>query len=482
ALLPVLFLAFALGSPWARADGMGDAGAQQTEALAGKGTSLDHTPLTLEGARRLLGEADVAGLAQAFAAHAAAYSEGGMSGGDFAAPFGAFYVSDPQRIATLERWREAAPESADPYAALANIHLHIATVYRGQAYAHQVFPPQAAAAREHWAIARGYADQALARDPGHLVAASALANIGRWTNQPALSALADRLWAPHASPLRLLRQGINRRLPQWSGSMNEVQAFCRAEAPSVEGVSIDECLAVGVIASNKGDAALHREALAVLRADTDGVFRYDVFRALMRIGARREAAVYAEAEDLELGYQQLRRLPRDAPIVRRMTELWLSRNPTHPYHNMTLAEFAVAEGDETTARAALERAQVWGRPIATVQAGRGYLLDQLGYGAEALAAIEEAIENTDNHGDAWLWSIGMLLNRERPLGQLAVKAHDDARAGAADDGTMCRLRRVLAAYPAACAGPRAIGGMCADDVARRVNTMRSGLSAAACGG
>ncbi|MEL7303144.1 MAG: DUF4034 domain-containing protein, partial [Pseudomonadota bacterium] len=279
-------------------------------------------PLTIEVSRALLATFDEAALEAAFAGLDADFADGRISGKDFDTVYGAFFVSDPERIATIERWRDAAPETAAPHAALAKVHSHIAAVYRGKLYARQVPPTQMTAARKHWSIALAHAERALELDPGHLAAADVAGTIGQWMSRPELIALKDDLWRAHETELDRLRTGVHRRLPQWGGSMSNIEDFCRLQAPLVTEVSLDECLALGVVTSNRGDRPLHRASLAVLEADTDGVFVYTVFGALMRVGERDKAVAYAEKVDLKLGYNDLRRLPREAPIVRRRTELW----------------------------------------------------------------------------------------------------------------------------------------------------------------
>lgn len=253
--------------------------------------------LTLTDARRLLAEGDPAALHGAFQAHHAAYRSGTMAEASYLSPFHAFLVHDSRHVATIARWREAYPE--DPaaltaYAALADKQAETFAEFRqpqlmSSDIAYQYTQLVQAAAERYAVVMREHPTWTFG--PFRLQTAHAAAT------PMAMRRLVNRTLEEHGSPISHLR-GALLSIPRDAEDLNDqVLGICEIEAPKIQGVALEECLAFG-LASGSRSVLDHARFLAVLRADEEGHFLMHISAMLMRPGGEGALAEHLVQHDL----------------------------------------------------------------------------------------------------------------------------------------------------------------------------------------
>lgn len=325
--------------------------------------------MSYDEAETLAREGDPALVEQAFVNLEAEIASGDKPGTARDAPFSFFFTTDPLIAEFVQRWRREFPASPHARLAEAAILVHQAAIVRGNLYVRDTPRTSMSAMREKLVAARPLLFQVLDVIPDNTFAAGRLAYMGRWMGDREAKRIAERISTAHATPDTVFWRDLSNKLPQWDGSHNAAAAHCRDFAPTIEAVTVEECLAVVVIWERPqvGDVGLAIDMLKQINAKG---YAGLIFNAYLEIGDGEAAMEIVESDNVYVSAYAARRLAtlmRDGSIMTRFAKDRVESDPLHPRHLLTYAQGLNSEGDRAAAAAAIQKALVHGSTIPDVR-------------------------------------------------------------------------------------------------------------------
>ncbi|MEM9782050.1 MAG: DUF4034 domain-containing protein [Pseudomonadota bacterium] len=413
-------------------------------AVSAAGTAVaEPRAVTLDAAKALLWDRDVAALETSFAAHRAAFAEAAITADAFTAPFDAFRVWHLPHRATVEAWVAAYPESPAAATALGAVFEEVALIERDARTIDALQPEQALIAIDATRRAAEAYVRALALSPRQVYAATRILHADPRALPPGLPDEARAALDTHGSPLLPLRLAVERQRLDDEGYSDEVLGLCEAAMPEVDGLSLEECLAFA-LRNHTVSMVDKARYLIILEDDAEQHFP----RAIFEIVSQLKGPVAGLSTAIEAGLHFdddtiLNRLGAYKQ-ARQLADASLAHDPTDPLMLAGQAWDHGQRGEDVEAFASIAAAHEHGGHLSAVWRLEEQILSETGRKHDVLAWFERALAAPGLDPQAWMPAVSRYLI---PVDDEVLRRRD----GVLHDDAYCRVGALMTAVRPACA-------------------------------